>query len=160
MRKLFALLAASVSLAADAAQPPTPAPSIAGTWQGSLARTPQGDRIAVRITQAKAGGWTATMFIESANPIRLDSVTVSGPTIDLIGNVGHYWGQLSADGTAIRGIGMLGNPRPLAPPFPLELLRATPQTTWSLPPDPSPHTTRYVTVDNEMPCWRRAKGDV
>ena len=149
MGKFFALLMASVSLAADAAQPPTPAPNIAGTWQGNLARTPPGDRIAVRITPAKAGGWTATMLIESANPIPLDSVTVSGPTIDLIGNVGRYWGQISADGTVIRGIWMVGNPRPLAPPFPLELQRATAQTTWSLPPDPSPHTTRYITVDTD-----------
>jgi hypothetical protein len=82
-------------------------------------------------------------------PIHVDSVTVGRSTFELIRNVGHYQGEISADGTSIRGIWIHGNPRPLDPPLALELRRATRHTAWSLPLDPSPHTTRYVTVDKD-----------
>jgi non-heme chloroperoxidase len=149
MIKPFALLVALVSLAADAAQPPTPAPNAAGTWQGTVTRGTQTAQFVVHITRTSAGDWAANMFLESTNPIPINSVTVDESTIDLIGNLGRYYGHLSADGTSIRGLWLRGNPRPLDPPITLELKHATPQTTWSLPPDPSPHTTRYITVDED-----------
>jgi non-heme chloroperoxidase len=145
MRELFALLVALVSLAADAA--PTPASNAAGTWQGTVIRGPQTARFVVHIMRTSADGWAANMFLESTYPIPVNSVTVDESTIDLIGNLGRYYGHISADGTSIRGLWLPGNPRLLDPPMTLELKRATPQTTWSLPPDPSPHTTQYITVD-------------
>jgi non-heme chloroperoxidase len=149
MRKLFALWIALVSLVANGAQAPTPAPNFAGTWQGTAPRGAQTARFVVEITRASAGGWDARMFIESTHPVPIDSVTVNESTIDIIGNVGRYYAHLSADGTSIRGLWLQGNPRPLNPPISLELKRATPQTAWSLRPDSSPHTTRYITVDND-----------
>ena len=144
MRRLFVLLVTLASLAAGAA----PAPNAAGTWQGTLTRG-QTARFVVHVARTSAGDWTANMFLESTNPIPVTSVTVDESTIDLIGNLGRYYGHLSADGTSIRGLWLHGNPRPLDPPITLELKRATAQTTWSLPPDPSPHTTQYITVDKD-----------
>jgi pimeloyl-ACP methyl ester carboxylesterase len=149
MRSLFAVLALSASLAAVGEQGALSAANVAGTWQANLPVTPQGIPMVVRITRSSADGWNATMFVENSNPIPIYSVTVHGSLVELDCNVGRYLGWISEDGTAIRGTWMHGNPRPLDPPMALELRRATPQTTWSLPPDPSSHTTRYVTVDKD-----------
>jgi non-heme chloroperoxidase len=149
MKKLLALVVMLVSLAADAVQPPNSAPNAAGTWQGTVTRGTQSARFVVHITRTSAGGWAANMFLESTNPIPVNSVTVDDSTIDLSGNLGRYFGHLSADGTCIRGLWLQGNPRPLDPPIALELKRATAKTIWSLPPDSSPHTTRYITVDED-----------
>ena len=54
-------------------------------------------------------------------------MTVDESTVDLIGNLGRYYGHLSADGTFLRGLWLRGNPRPLNPPITLELKRATEQ---------------------------------
>ena len=137
------------SLSALATQPPTHAPNVAGTWQATLPITPQGIRMVVHITRATAGGWNATMYVESANPIPIDSVTVGGSTIEFKGNAGSFRGELSADGATLSGTWIRGNPRPVDFPMALALHRATPKTLWSLPPDPSPHATRYVTVDKD-----------
>jgi pimeloyl-ACP methyl ester carboxylesterase len=149
MRKLLALFAASASLAAFGAQPPTRAPNVAGTWQAILPVTPQGIRMVVRITAVDAGGWNATMYRDDTDPIPVQSVMVGGSAIEFISNRGRYQGEISADGRSIRGIWIHGYPRPVDPPLPLELQRATRHTEWSLPPHSSPHTTRYVTVDQD-----------
>ena len=125
MKKLLALVVMLVSLAADAVQPPNSAPNAAGTWQGTVTRGTQSARFVVHITRTSAGGWAANMFLESTNPIPVNSVTVDDSTIDLSGNLGRYFGHLSADGTCIRGLWLQGNPRPLDPPIALELKRAT-----------------------------------
>ena len=148
MRKLFVLLVALASLAAGAKQPSPPAPNAVGTWQGTLTGGQTG-RLVVHIARTSAGDWAANMFLESTNPAPINSMTVDESTIDLISNLGRYYGHLSADGTSIRGLWLHGNPRALDPPITLELKRATPQTTWSLPPDTSSHTTRYITVDKD-----------
>ena len=145
MTKLCALVLACVSLAVSAAQPP--APNLAGHWQGTLRILPDLEfRVVARITRAKEGGWHATMYFNSAYPIPVDSVLVGGSTLELVSNPGRYQGEINADGTSIRGVWIHGNPRQLDRPFPLKLQRATRDTAWVLPPDPSPHTTRYLTV--------------
>ena len=150
MRTVFALLVAFGSLAASGAQCPTPAPNVAGTWQGTLPATPEGIRMVVRITPAKAGGWTATLYLHDSNPIPVHSVLVGGSTVEILSNPGRYRGEMSADGSSIRGVWISGYPRPRSSPLPLELQRASPQTAWLLPPDSSPHTTRYITVDKNV----------
>src|SRR5262245_49501488 len=148
MTKRFALLLTFASFAANGAEAPTP--NVAGTWQGTLQVAPDVEvSLVFHIQRATADGWDATMFVLDSTPIPVNSVTVRGSTIDLIGNRGRYLGWVSEDGTAIRGIWMQGNPRPLAPPVTLELQRATPQTARSLRRDPSPHTTQYITVDQD-----------
>jgi pimeloyl-ACP methyl ester carboxylesterase len=104
----------------------------------------------VHITPAKAGGWHATMYIQNTNPIPVHSVLVGGSTVEINSSRGRYQGEISADGSSIRGVWISGNPQPRYSPEPLELQRATRHTTWSLPPDSSPHTTRYVTVDKDV----------
>jgi len=149
MRTFFALLLASASLAPRAAQCPAPLPNLTGIWQGTLAANPAGIRMVVYVTPTTTGGWTATLYLDDANPIPVHSVMTDGPTIEFISNPGRYQGEISADGRSIRGVWIRGYPRPVDPPLPLELQRATRRTAWSLPPDSSPHTTRYVTVDKD-----------
>lgn len=108
MRRRFSLLVALVSLAANGAQPSTPAPNPTGTWQGTITRGTQTARFVVHITRSSAGDWAANLFLESTNPIPFNSVTVDESTIDLIGNLGRYYGHLSADGTSIRGLWLRG----------------------------------------------------
>jgi non-heme chloroperoxidase len=150
VRPLFALVVAFGSLAASGAECPARAPNLAGTWQGTLPATLQGMRMVVHITPAKAGGWHATMYIQNTNPIPVHSVLVGGSTVEIISNRGRYQGEISADGSTIRGVWISGNPQPRYSPGPLDLQRATRDTAWSLPPDSSPHTTRYVTVDKDV----------
>lgn len=148
MKKRFVPWLALVSLAVSAAQSATPALNVAGIWQGLLPITPEMPMM-VRITRAQPGGWNAILFADDANPIPMDSVTVSGSTIEITGNTGQYKGTISADGTSMHGTWTHGNPRPVERPYPLELQRVTAKTARSLPPDASPHTTRYVNVDKD-----------
>ena len=149
MRTLFTLLASFVVLMAGAASLPAPAPNLAGAWQGTLQGRPQGPRILFQFSLAKTGGWSATMFVDNTNPIPVQSVTVGRATIEIFGNAGRYQGEISADGTSIRGTWTRGNPRVLEGPVGLELKRATAATAWILPPDSSPHTIRFITVDKD-----------
>jgi len=73
---------------------------------------------------------------------------MGGSTLELISNARRYLGEISPDGASIRGTWTHGYPRPDSS-VALELKRATGRTAWSLPPDASPHVTRYVTVDKD-----------
>lgn len=64
MRTLFALLVALSSLAASGVS----VRQEAGIWQGTLPATPEGARMVVHITPAKAGGRHATMYIQNGVP--------------------------------------------------------------------------------------------
>jgi len=146
---LCLLFTTMASILAHAAQP-TPTRNVAGDWQGTLQVIPQVSvRVVVRIMQAKGGTWAATMFVNNANPIPVNSVTLNGSTFELIANAGRYKAEISKDGTSLHGTWTRGNPRPLFIPLPLDLQRAPPQTAWSLPPDPSPHTIQFLTVDKD-----------
>jgi pimeloyl-ACP methyl ester carboxylesterase len=132
----FAMLLASTLHAQD----------ITGDWQGTLKACPKGLRVVVQIAKEEGGAWKAKMYSidQGTDPIPVSSVTLEGSTIKLIveGVRGTYEGKLSSDGTFIRGTWTQGEP------LPLELRRATKETAWPL--DPTRHTVRYITVDNNV----------
>jgi alpha/beta hydrolase family protein len=124
------------------------AQDIVGDWQGALKGGPEELRLIVKIAKFwDDGSWKATLFsIDQGGfdqGIPVDSVTLQGSNLKLIvGAVGSsYEGKVSADGASIAGIWTQGRP------LPLELQRATQETTWK---DPSPHTVQFVTVDNNV----------
>lgn len=117
-----------------------------GDWQGTLKVGSQELRLVVEIARGDAGGWKATMYSidQTTDAIPVSSVTLEGSTLKLTVDAvrGTYEGKLSADGTFIRGTWTQGEP------LPLELRRATKETAWPL--DPTRHTVRYITVDNNV----------
>src|SRR5262249_30205656 len=75
--------------------------------------------------------------------LRVGSGTVQQETVNVkVSGLGTYEGTLSNDGNSITGIWIQGAGR-----SPLTLQRATPETEWK---DPSPHTVRFMTVDNNV----------
>lgn len=117
-----------------------------GDWQGTLKVGSQELRLVVEIARGDAGGWKATVYSidQTTDAIPVSSVTLEGSTLKLTVDAvrGTYEGKLSADGTFIRGTWTQGEP------MPLELRRATKETAWPL--DPTRHTVRYITVDNNV----------
>lgn len=121
------------------------AQDIAGDWQGTLKAGIKELRIIVKVAPADGGRWDATLFSIDQSPDRgagvpANSVTLQDSvfkfTVEMLR--GAYEGKVNADGTAITGTWTQGLP------LPLELKRATKETSWN---DPSPHTAQLVTVD-------------
>jgi non-heme chloroperoxidase len=142
MRKKMLRLGALAMLLASTLH----AQDITGDWQGTLKAGPKELRVVVQIAKEEGGAWKAKMYSidQGTDPIPVSSVTLEGSTIKLIVEAvrGTYEGKLSSDGTFIRGTWTQGEP------LALELRRATKETAWPL--DPTRHTVRYITVDNNV----------
>ena len=124
------------------------AQDLSGDWQGSLATPTASLRIILHVEKVDAATWKATLASIDQSPDRgaampADAVTLQGSTLALsiaaIG--GSYSGTLAADGNSIAGTWSQGLQ------LPLSLVRATPETAWK---DPSPHSSRFVTVDTDV----------
>jgi uncharacterized protein (TIGR03435 family) len=108
--------------------------SIADTWQGTL-HAGRDLRLVFKISKANDGGYKAVSYSidQGGDGIPVNTVTLDGTTLKMtltaIG--GTYEGKLSADGKTITGTWTQG------PPMPLNLVRATPETEWTIPP-PTP----------------------
>jgi hypothetical protein len=50
------------------------------------------------------------MYVGDTNPIPVDLVTMGGATIEFISYARRYLGEISPEGTSIRGIWIHGNP--------------------------------------------------
>ena len=111
------------------------AQNIADTWQGTL-HAGRDLRIVFKISKADGGGYKAVSYSidQGGDGIPVNKITLEGTTLKMtltaIG--GAYEGKLSADGKTITGTWSQG-PSPL----PLTLVRATPETEWTIPP-PTP----------------------
>jgi hypothetical protein len=117
------------------------AQDMAGNWQGTMA-TPNGEyRIVLAISKADNGGWSATAYAVDANGqplhdpvpgkvIRQDS----GVKVTITADEGSFEGKLSEDGKSIVGIFDVGEG------LPLNLVRATPETAWSVQGMPAAQT--------------------
>ncbi len=111
-----------------------------GTWQGALKipQAPNGElRVVFKISTTEADQLAAQMFSidQGGQPIPAKTVTASGSSlkIDLPALGGTYEGRMSGDGTTINGTWTQGQP------LPLNLIRTTPQTAWTIPePLPPP----------------------
>ena len=115
------------------------AQTMIGTWQGALKvpQAPNGElRIVIKISTSDADRLKAEMFSidQGAQPIPATTVTQSGSTLKIaIARInGNYEGRLSPDGRTITGTWTQGEPAPLT------LVKATPETAWTIPEPPPP----------------------
>jgi len=140
----LAALFATPALRAQAAAPPTPG-DLSGNWQGTL-KVGKDLRIIFNIYKGDKDGWSAKMYSidQTPQPIPVSSVTRQGSVIKIsvTGIGGSFEGKLDASGKSIAGTWTQGQQ-----PFPLTLLRATPETAWEIPEAPKPLTPMAVDAD-------------
>lgn len=131
---IIALLASTLGMAQD----------LAGDWQGILKTGGQDLRIVLQLEHGENGGWKATSYSLDQAPdgVPATSVTLEGSNLKVVVDAlrGVFEGKFGADGKSLVGNWMQGQP------LPLELHRATQETSWRQP-DSSPHTAQFVTVD-------------
>ena len=116
------------------------AQSMTGTWQGALKipQAPNGElHVIIKISTSDADRLKAEMFSidQGGQPIPATSVTQNGSTLKIaIAPInGNFEGKLNPDGTTIAGTWTQGTP------LPLTLVKATPETAWTIPePLPPP----------------------
>jgi uncharacterized protein (TIGR03435 family) len=140
----LAALFATPALRAQAAAPPTPG-DLSGNWQGTL-KVGKDLRIIFNIYKGDKDGWSAKMYSidQTPQPIPVSSVTRQGSVIKIsvTGIGGSFEGKLDAGGKSIAGTWTQGQQ-----PFPLTLMRATPETAWEIPEAPKPLTPMAVDAD-------------
>jgi uncharacterized protein (TIGR03435 family) len=126
------LLSAAVILIAATA---LPAQDISGTWQGTLEATPP-IRAVIQIAKPVNDVATGAMYRidQDGRPIAVTFITLQGNTVKFsIDNLdATYAGQLGADGSSIHGTWTHASTT-----HPFNLVRATPQTAWAIPPPPT-----------------------
>jgi uncharacterized protein (TIGR03435 family) len=115
------------------------AQTLTGTWQGALKvpQAPNGElRIVVKISISEADKLKADLYsIDQQTPaIPATSVSLSGSTFKMAIAAlnGNFEGNVSADAKTITGTWTQGAP------LPLTLVKATPETAWTIPEPPPP----------------------
>ncbi|MGP8260965.1 MAG: TIGR03435 family protein [Acidobacteriaceae bacterium] len=140
----LAALLATPALQAQTAAATTPG-DLSGNWQGTL-KVGKDLRIIFNIYKGDKDGWSAKMYSidQTPQPIPVASVTRQGSSIkiavEMIG--GSFEGKLDANGRSIAGTWTQGGQ-----PFPLTLVRATPETAWDIPDAPKPPTPMAADAD-------------
>jgi uncharacterized protein (TIGR03435 family) len=127
---LWILALAAVSGGALRAQ------NVTGTWQGTLKAGQQDLRTVVKILLEDDKLKGAFYSIDQRSPaIPANTITRDGSNIKMTFSAlnGTYEGKLSGDGNSIAGTWSQGGPA-----LPLNLVRATPETAWTIPEPPAP----------------------
>jgi uncharacterized protein (TIGR03435 family) len=130
MKKLMVCMVALVALFGTAAL----GQDISGNWQGTL-KAGKDLRVIFNVYKGEKDGWSAKFYSidQTTQAIPVNSVTKQGSTvkmtIDIIG--GGFEGKVSDDGKTMTGTWTQGSQ-----PFPLVLVRATPETAWEIPEAP------------------------
>jgi uncharacterized protein (TIGR03435 family) len=115
------------------------AQTLTGTWQGAL-KVPQGPngelRIVVKISISEADKLKADLYSidQPGAAFPATTVSLSGSTFKMAVAPlnGNFEGKVSADEKTITGIWTQGAP------LPLTLVKATPETAWTIPEPPPP----------------------
>jgi uncharacterized protein (TIGR03435 family) len=129
LMKKWMLLIALAALPGSAFQ----APTLIGTWQGTMTAGPQSLRSVIKISLEDDKLKAMLYSIDQKAQISFSTVTKDGANVKLtIAGLGDYEGKLSADGNSINGTWNQGAP------IPLNLVRATPATAWTIPDAPPP----------------------
>jgi uncharacterized protein (TIGR03435 family) len=118
-----------------------PAQNITGTWQGTLkVNGPNGDldrRTVIKISRADNDGLKALFYSidEDPTPLSATSITLKGSALKVSITALNlvFEGTLGGDGNTISGRWTQG-----ANALPLNLVRATDQTAWTIPEPPPP----------------------
>jgi len=141
MKKLMLCVVALAAMLGGAAR----GQDLSGNWQGTL-KVGKDLRIIFNIYKGDKDGWNAKMYSidQTPQPIPVTSVTRQGSnvkmTIDMLS--GSYEGKLSDDGKTMTGTWTQG-----PQPFPLVLVRATPETAWEIPTAPEPAKAMAADAD-------------
>jgi len=141
MKKLMLCVVALAAMLGGAAR----GQDLSGNWQGTL-KVGKDLRIIFNIYKGDKDGWNAKMYSidQTPQPIPVTSVTRQGSnvkmTIDMLS--GSYEGKLSDDGKTMTGTWTQG-----PQPFPLVLVRATPETAWDIPTAPEPAKAMAADAD-------------
>lgn len=108
--------------------------SITGTWQGTL-KAARELRIVIKISTTDNDTLKAVLYSidQGAQGMNASSITLQGSAVKMLvpGIGGAYEGKLSSDGSSIAGTWTQG-PQPVT----LNLMRATPETAWTIPEPP------------------------
>ncbi|MGA1981338.1 MAG: TIGR03435 family protein [Acidobacteriaceae bacterium] len=130
MKKVMLCIVALAAMLGTGAR----AQDLSGNWQGTL-KVGKDLRVIFNVYKGEKDGWSAKFYSidQTPQPIPVNSVTKQGSTvkmtIDMIG--GGFEGKLSDDGKTMTGTWTQGQQ-----PFPLVLVRATPETAWEIPEAP------------------------
>lgn len=132
MKHLLPWIIALAALPGSALQ----AQNITGTWQGTLKTGPRDLRIVMKIS-LEDDKLKAIMYSidQGGQPMPASSITRDGSGIKIVVTPinGAFEGRISSDANSIAGTWTQ------AMPLPLSLIRATPETAWSIPePLPPP----------------------
>jgi uncharacterized protein (TIGR03435 family) len=122
------------------------AQDLAGTWQGT-ATTGAGAqiRIVLRITRATDGTLEGQLLSidQGAQPRTMGAISLNGRVVkwkvDALNAT--YEGTFAPDGNVINGLLTQNNPQPL------NFVRATPQTAWTIPEPAAPPAAMAATAD-------------
>jgi uncharacterized protein (TIGR03435 family) len=129
------------------------AQNITGTWQGALkVNGPNGSvdlRTVMKISRADNESLKGVFYSidQDATPINITSITLKGSAVKVSVTQmnGTFEGTLSGDGKTISGKWSQGGPA-----LPLNLVRATDETAWTIPEPPPPPLTMPATAKPEF----------
>jgi len=122
------------------------AQDITGNWQGSIT-PPHGKplRMILRVTHDDSGAFKARIYSidQDFTGDWADSFIVQDSAVRfVVGMLGlSYEGKLSSDGDTITGTWIQGGRTPFT------FQKASKETAWAIPADPSPHKVQFVTVE-------------
>lgn len=139
-RALFTTVLAALSLGVLLAQ------DMVGTWQGTL-KAPNGKELKMvsKISRAATEKLAATFYSidQGGQAIPAGAVTQQGAAlkIDIPAIGGSYEARLSGDGNTLTGTFNQGAPLPLV------LVRATPETAWTIPEPLPPPKSMAAEID-------------